>query len=42
MILFQKNDPWHFGTLHNSMITLFRCTTLEDWTDVMYVVLCVH
>jgi voltage-gated sodium channel len=35
MTLFKDNDPWHFGTLHISMITLFRCSTLEDWTDVM-------
>lgn len=37
IILFRDNDPWHFGTLHFSMITLFRCATLEDWTDVMYI-----
>merc|ERR1711968_8752 len=36
MLFFGRNDPWHFGTLHISMITLFRCSTLEDWTDVMY------
>ena len=37
MIFFEKNDPWHFGTLHMTMLTLFRCSTLEDWTDVMYI-----
>ena len=37
MILFKENDPWHFGTWHISMLTLFRCATLEDWTDVMYI-----
>eukprot|EP00939_MAST-03C_sp_MAST-3C-sp1_P002002 g2002.t1 len=37
MILFRDNDPWHFGTLHDTLLTLFRSTTLEDWTDVMYV-----
>ncbi len=37
MILFKDNDPWHFGTLHTSILTLFRCSTLEDWTDVMYI-----
>merc|ERR1711988_1723739 len=37
MLLFQENDPWHFGTLHIAMLTLFRCATLEDWTDVMYI-----
>lgn len=24
-------------TLHNSLFTLFRVATLEDWTDVMYI-----
>ena len=37
IILFRDNDPWHFGTLHISMITLFRCSTMEDWSDVMYI-----
>lgn len=37
IILFRDNDPWHFGTLHFSMLTLFRCSTLEDWTDVLYI-----
>ena len=35
--LFKPNDPWHFGTLHITFVTLFRCATLEDWTDVMYI-----
>jgi len=37
MLLFSYNDPWHFGSLHITMFTLFRCATLEDWTDVMYI-----
>ena len=37
MILFKENDPWHFGTLHDSILTLFRASTLEDWTDIMYI-----
>ncbi|CAM9197022.1 unnamed protein product, partial [Heterosigma akashiwo] len=37
MILFRENDPWHFGQLQDAMLTLFRCATLEDWTDVMYI-----
>lgn len=37
MMMFRKNDPWHFGDLHTTMVTLFRCSTLEDWTDVMYI-----
>jgi len=36
MIFFSSNDPWRFGTLHNAMLTLFQCATLDDWTDVMY------
>ena len=36
MILFQENDPWHFNTLPNAMYSLFRASTLEDWTDIMY------
>jgi voltage-gated sodium channel len=35
--LFSKNDPFHFGHLPMAVLTLFRCTTLEDWTDVMYI-----
>ena len=37
VMLFGKNDPHHFGTLHIAFLTLFRCATLEDWTDVMYI-----
>mmetsp|Transcript_21491 Transcript_21491/g.31197 ORF Transcript_21491/g.31197 Transcript_21491/m.31197 type:complete len:1077 (-) Transcript_21491:74-3304(-) len=37
MILFRKNDPFHFGNLHISMFTLFRMSTLDDWTEIMYV-----
>lgn len=35
--LFGKNDPIHFGTLHDAGISLFRTITLEDWTDLMYI-----
>mmetsp|Transcript_103850 Transcript_103850/g.298980 ORF Transcript_103850/g.298980 Transcript_103850/m.298980 type:complete len:1078 (-) Transcript_103850:276-3509(-) len=34
---FGENDPAHFGNIAISMLTLFRCATLEDWTDVMYI-----
>lgn len=37
MILFSVNDPWHFGSLHFSMITLFRLATLENWHEVVYI-----
>jgi hypothetical protein len=34
---FKVNDPWHFGTLHLAMLSLFRVCTGEDWTDIMYI-----
>jgi voltage-gated sodium channel len=36
-IFFGENDPWHFGNVHLSMMSLFRCSTGEDWTDIMYI-----
>lgn len=36
VFLFSNNDPVHFGTLHESLLTLFRIVTLEDWTNVLY------
>jgi voltage-gated sodium channel len=33
--LFRENDPWHFGSLHESFLTLFQVLTLEGWNDVM-------
>lgn len=33
--LFGKSDPVHFGSLHISMISLFKVLTLEGWTDIM-------
>jgi hypothetical protein len=32
---FGINDPWHFGSLHEAMITLFRVATLDDWETIM-------
>jgi len=37
MGLFRDNDPWHFGSLHLALLSLFRASTLEDWTDIMYI-----
>ncbi len=37
VFLFGANDPWHFGDLEISMVSLFRIVTLEDWTDIMYI-----
>lgn len=34
--LFSQHDPQHWGTLHISLLSLFRALTLEDWTDLMY------
>ena len=36
-MLFGLNDPWHFGNLSSSLMTLFRASTLEDWTDIKYI-----
>lgn len=37
VFMFGENDPVHFGTLHKSMLTLFRIVTLEGWTEIMYI-----
>lgn len=34
--LFRDHDPQHWGSLHISLLSLFRTLTLEDWTDLMY------
>ena len=37
IMAFRDNDPWHFGDLFTALLTLFRASTLEDWTDIMYI-----
>jgi voltage-gated sodium channel len=37
MLLFKDNDPWHFGTLHMTVVSLFQCATLDDWTPILYI-----
>ena len=37
IMFFRENDPWHFGNVGLALLTLFRMSTLEDWTDVMCV-----
>jgi voltage-gated sodium channel len=37
VILFQNSDPWHFGTLHMALITLFRSATLDNWYEVLMI-----
>lgn len=34
--VYGKADPVNMGTLHSALITLFRASTLEDWTDLLY------
>lgn len=34
--VYGENDPVHMGTLHVTLINLFRAATMEDWTDLMY------
>jgi len=33
--LFSEIDPFHWGSLSKSLLTLFQILTLEGWTDVM-------
>jgi voltage-gated sodium channel len=37
VFLFGTNDPIHFGNLHTAMLSLFRISTLEGWTEIMYI-----
>jgi len=37
VFMFGKNDPLHFGSLGTAMLSLFRISTLEGWTEIMYV-----
>ena len=37
VFLFGDNDPIHFRNLQTALLSLFRVTTLEDWTDIMYI-----
>ena len=33
---FSDNDPFHFGSLPNALLSLFRVITFSNWTDIMY------
>jgi voltage-gated sodium channel len=37
VLVFGKNDPFHFQSLFRALVTLFRVSTLEDWSDVFYI-----
>jgi hypothetical protein len=36
MLLFGRNDPAHFGALQDAMVNLFRISTFDGWTDILY------
>eukprot|EP01047_Picozoa_sp_COSAG01_P030844 COSAG01_NODE_2164_length_8260_cov_6.427031_1_plen_659_part_10 len=37
IMFFRGNDPVHFGSLDLTFLTLFRASTFEDWTDIMFI-----
>lgn len=37
IIAFSQNDPWHYGSLHRAFLSLFRCSTLDNWSEQMYI-----
>ena len=37
MMLFDRNDPQHFGTLIRAMMTIWQIETLDGWEQVLYV-----
>mmetsp|Transcript_13936 Transcript_13936/g.20843 ORF Transcript_13936/g.20843 Transcript_13936/m.20843 type:complete len:1108 (+) Transcript_13936:199-3522(+) len=34
IFLFEDNDPQHFGSLFKAFVTLFQCSSLDDWSEV--------
>lgn len=36
VFLFQENDPFHFGSLGASLLTLFQILTLDNWDDIFF------
>ena len=37
MLLFRKNDPFHFGSVSRAMFSILIVETLDSWVDLMYV-----
>lgn len=37
VFLFGANDPYYFGSLGISLLSLFRIVTLEGWTEILYI-----
>lgn len=35
--IFQQNNRWYFGDLPMAILTLFRASTLDNWSDILYV-----
>ena len=35
-ILYASNDPFHFGTLHQALFSLFDSSTLDNYSGVMF------
>lgn len=33
---FRRNDPFHFGSIGVAMMTLFRMSTLDGWSVILY------
>jgi len=36
MLVFQQNDPFHFGSLGRSMFTILRLETMDAWEQILY------
>jgi voltage-gated sodium channel len=36
-VAFSQNDSWNFGTIHLSMLSLFRVSILDGWIELMYI-----
>ena len=37
MMLFEKNDPAHFGTLIRAMMSIWQIETLDSWEEILYI-----
>jgi hypothetical protein len=37
LFFFERNDPYHFGTIALSMWSFFELSTLDNWSQVLYV-----
>jgi len=37
MLGLKESDPFHFGTVGRSMMTVLRLETLDGWEQVLYI-----